>query len=84
LLGAIPVFKQRYAHEKITFKVSVFFGKGGEVVPDFKDCTVVMVTPLDPMKGGSLPYPRDMFKVGTKIGDVFTEVIERIEHQEEE
>jgi len=78
------MLRERFKRERVTYRVTAFVGPLGHILPNFKGCTVVMVTPTDPKKGPSIPESRQMFKADTKLGDTYTEVTERFFHEKEE
>jgi hypothetical protein len=61
-----------------TMKVVGFTGPNGRCSSfGDKDCTIVMVAPVNPIDGPAIPLSRRLFKK-VKMGDVFTETITRI------
>jgi hypothetical protein len=71
------LIKKKYWNESCVYKVAAFIGPGGNTVSSFKECTVVMVSPINPKSGPSLPHSKDMFMPDTEIGDLFRQEISR-------
>lgn len=72
------LFKSRYRREVNRLRVAGFIAPDGTIVSRFQDCSIVMVSPLNPRSGPSIPLSKAMFMPGTKVGDAFVEVIDRM------
>jgi hypothetical protein len=71
------LIKKKYWNESCVYKVSAFIGPNGDIVSNFKECTVVMVSPLKPKSGPTFPRSKAMFMPDTEMGDLFREEISR-------